>query len=244
MRTAVHVCGRSSSSLQFRNAGCDVGREQGEARGEPSIEAALGVVEPFLNAAARSILHAGLPEARDGVGPPTAKQLKTEQLADLLPPSLWPADVRAARAPVPDWAAGVGEPDAWTSLADVAPEPVRWLWPGLLPAGKLTVLAGDPGTGKSFLALDWAARVSAGRGFPASGIEGSGMTNVGSGEGGRRFRPTPSLLIPHPPLPHSVIRPPRKARFSFAARTTPRTPSARAWTPSGRTRGASRWRGA
>ena len=70
------------------------------------------MVEPFLNAAARNILHAGLPEARDGLDPPTAKQLKADQLADLLPPSLWPADVRAARAPVPDWAAGVAEPDA------------------------------------------------------------------------------------------------------------------------------------
>ena len=168
---------------------------------EPSLEAALGVMEPFLNAAARNILHAGLPEARGGIDPPTPKQLRAEQLADLLPESLWPEHVWAARAPLPDWAAGVAAPDAWTPLAEVAPEPVRWLWPGLLPAGKLTVLAGDPGTGKSFLALDWAARVSRGGAFPASGIGEGGMTNEGmsndEGAGGSSFDiPHSSFVLP------------------------------------------------
>ena len=195
-----------------------MGREHRDARGgappEPSIEAALGVVEPFLNTAARNILHAGLPEARDGLDPPTAKQLKADQLADLLPPSLWPADVRAARAPVPDWAAGVAEPDAWTSLADVAPEPVRWLWPGLLPAGKLTVLAGDPGTGKSFLALDWAARVSAGRAFPG------GVRREESGVG-REEVPSDAVSPHSPPLtPHSV-RPAAKGAILFCGEDDP-----------------------
>ena len=27
-------------------------------------------------------------------------------------------------------------------------EPVRWLWPGFLPAGMLTILGGAPGCGK------------------------------------------------------------------------------------------------
>lgn len=33
--------------------------------------------------------------------------------------------------------------------ADLKPEPIRWLWPGWLPRGKLTILAGDGGTGKN-----------------------------------------------------------------------------------------------
>ena len=37
------------------------------------------------------------------------------------------------------------------NLADVQPESVRWLWPGRFALGKLTLLAGDPGLGKSFL---------------------------------------------------------------------------------------------
>jgi putative DNA primase/helicase len=51
-------------------------------------------------------------------------------------------------------------------LADVRPELVKWIWPGRLAAGKLTLIVGDPGLGKSFLTLDIAARVSAGRVMP------------------------------------------------------------------------------
>jgi len=51
-------------------------------------------------------------------------------------------------------------------LADVEPEPVRWLWPGRFALGKLSLIAGQPGLGKSFLTLDMAARVSRGDGWP------------------------------------------------------------------------------
>lgn len=56
-------------------------------------------------------------------------------------------------------------------LSDVKPEPVAWLWPGRIALGKLTLIAGDPGSGKSFLTLDMAARVSRGWAWPdASGV--------------------------------------------------------------------------
>ena len=51
-------------------------------------------------------------------------------------------------------------------LADVEPEELEWLWPGRIPLGKLTIIAGDPGLGKSFVCLDIAARVSTGRSWP------------------------------------------------------------------------------
>ena len=51
-------------------------------------------------------------------------------------------------------------------LADVTPEPVTWLWPGRIAVGKLTLIAGDPGLGKSFLTLDIAARVTRGTAWP------------------------------------------------------------------------------
>lgn len=51
-------------------------------------------------------------------------------------------------------------------LADVRPEPVSWLWPGRIAAGKLALLVGDPGLGKSWITLDIAARVSAARPWP------------------------------------------------------------------------------
>jgi putative DNA primase/helicase len=43
---------------------------------------------------------------------------------------------------------------------------VTWLWPGRLAAGKLALLVGDPGLGKSWVTLDLAARLSAGRAMP------------------------------------------------------------------------------
>lgn len=52
------------------------------------------------------------------------------------------------------------------SAADIQPEEVRWLWPDHIPLGKLTLIAGDPGLGKSFLGVDLAARVSAGQPWP------------------------------------------------------------------------------
>jgi len=45
-------------------------------------------------------------------------------------------------------------------MSAVASRPVEWLWPGWIPLGKLTVLDGDPGVGKSTLLLDLAARLS------------------------------------------------------------------------------------
>ena len=51
-------------------------------------------------------------------------------------------------------------------LSDVEPESMQWLWPSRFALGKLTLIAGDPGLGKSFLTLDMAARVSSGKPWP------------------------------------------------------------------------------
>src|SRR5690349_11851076 len=53
-----------------------------------------------------------------------------------------------------------------TTVDDVEPERVSWLWPGRLPFGKLALLDGDPSLGKSTLTLDLAARISTGSPMP------------------------------------------------------------------------------
>jgi putative DNA primase/helicase len=53
-----------------------------------------------------------------------------------------------------------------TRLSDIVAKPIRPLWPGFLYRGKITVLAGVPGDGKSLLALDVAARITAGEAWP------------------------------------------------------------------------------
>jgi hypothetical protein len=55
---------------------------------------------------------------------------------------------------------------ALTRLADVKPERVEWLWPGWLPRGKPVTLDGDPGLGKSTLALEITATVTTGGVWP------------------------------------------------------------------------------
>jgi hypothetical protein len=52
-------------------------------------------------------------------------------------------------------------------LADVDPEEVCWLWSPYIPLGKLTLLEGDPGLGKTWLALAITTAVS--RGWPLPG---------------------------------------------------------------------------
>ena len=56
-------------------------------------------------------------------------------------------------------ASNPGRPGAGARLlAEVEPEPVRWLWPDRIPLGKLTVVEGDPAVGKSTVVYDLAAR--------------------------------------------------------------------------------------
>lgn len=51
-------------------------------------------------------------------------------------------------------------------LKDVTPEEVSYLWRPYIPLGKLTLIEGDPGLGKSWLTLAIAAAVSRGEGLP------------------------------------------------------------------------------
>src|SRR3972149_994548 len=71
--------------------------------------------------------------------------------------------------------------------------PVEWLWPGKIPIGKVTLLVGDPGLGKSLVALDVAARVTTGASWPDD------KQGARSGEQGEN--PPTSL----PPASHSVL---------------------------------------
>ena len=54
-------------------------------------------------------------------------------------------------------------------LADVPPRPVDFLWAPYLPLGKLTLLDGDPGQGKSWLTAALAAAGSRGHALPGTG---------------------------------------------------------------------------
>lgn len=59
---------------------------------------------------------------------------------------------------------------ALTRLADVQPERVRWLWERRIPLGKLVTCDGDPGLGKSTLAVDVGATVTTGGTWPDGSV--------------------------------------------------------------------------
>lgn len=61
-------------------------------------------------------------------------------------------------------------------LSELTTRPVSWLWSMRLALGKLAVLEGDPGLGKSLLSLDLCARLSTGRPMP-DGSPGPGIGN-------------------------------------------------------------------
>ena len=85
-----------------------------------------------------------------------------------------PAQIPAALADLEARLAGVsasiesGRGGRSRCLAEIAPESVEFLWRPYLPVGKLTLLEGDPGQGKSFLAAALAANGSRGRGLPGA----------------------------------------------------------------------------
>jgi len=80
---------------------------------------------------------------------------------------------------------------------EVDREALEWLWPGRIPLGKLSLLAGDPGLGKSLVSLDMAARVSRGGAWPdtpllpqeyrrtcaVGPVGGNGQSSPGGGSG-------------------------------------------------------------
>ncbi len=80
-------------------------------------------------------------------------------------------------------AAGVGPSVRLIRGDAVTLEPVRWLWPGFLPAGMLTIMGGAPGCGKTTIALSLAATVTRGGAWPdGSRCAEAGDVVIWSGE--------------------------------------------------------------
>jgi len=79
--------------------------------------------------------------------------------------------------------------------ADVAPEPVEWLWPGRVAAGKLTLIAGEPGLGKSQVSVAIAAAITTGGEWPCDeGRAPQGNVIILSAEDGMADTIVPRLM--------------------------------------------------
>lgn len=78
------------------------------------------------------------------------------------PPEPRPGDATAAETE----AGGFDFQPIMVELEKVESVPVRWLWPNRIPLGRITLLVGKPGVGKSFVTLDFTARVTTGTPWP------------------------------------------------------------------------------
>jgi len=76
-------------------------------------------------------------------------------------------------------------------IKDIQAEPVAFLWKPYLPVGKLSSLEGDPGIGKTWIALAIAAAISLGDGLPGQTTGEPGNVLLTSAEDGYSdtFRP-------------------------------------------------------
>jgi len=77
---------------------------------------------------------------------------------------------------------------------NVESKSVKWLWTGRIPLGMLTLVAGHPGTGKSFFTAWLAAKISKGEVLP--GLESKA-----------RIKPCSTLLIAAEDDPEQTIKP-------------------------------------
>jgi hypothetical protein len=107
-------------------------------------------------------------------------------------PTVYEIEVRPPKSPAPLRVVETG-----VELIDAAglkPEPIKWLWPGWLARGKLHVLAGAPGTGKTTIATHLAACISAGRAFPGGWRPTRGGVLIWSGEDDHADTLVPRLI--------------------------------------------------
>ena len=72
----------------------------------------------------------------------------------------------AATAPGTEWKYDPRSIIMTKRMSDVQPEPITWLWPPRIAQGKVTLIAGDPGLGKSMITVAMAAHVSRGTPWP------------------------------------------------------------------------------
>ncbi len=64
----------------------------------------------------------------------------------------------------------------------VTPRPIDWIWDGWLAAGKLHIIGGQPGTGKTTIAVALAATITMGGRWPDGTLAAPGSVVIWSGE--------------------------------------------------------------
>lgn len=138
--------------------------DQGDAGKKGSIKWAESIGEQFPQ---KSIFICSWPDNtpdgydvttyfQDGHSPDDLRQLMADQCELSVPTTPVSTTQPYERSPIV------------IRMSEVILEPVDWVWYPYIPAGKLTILEGNPGDTKSWLALCFSATVTRGGSFPNS----------------------------------------------------------------------------
>ncbi len=133
-----------------------------DSPGRKYADTVAGILAKLTPAPVVSIIELpGLPDAGDIVD-------WIDGHGDAAEPDSMRAEIEALAKAAQAWTAKTTpEPGpVLTCMADVDPRPVSWLWPSRIPLGRITLLVGRPGEGKSFLTIDAVSRVSTGTPWP------------------------------------------------------------------------------
>jgi putative DNA primase/helicase len=103
-------------------------------------------------------------------------------------------DSRRLAAQSLDDSIGHGRAVALLHAAGITPEAIAWLWPGWLAKGKMHIIGGAPGTGKTTIAVSLAAVVSTGGLWPDGHRAPAGNVIIWSGEDDPADTLTPRLI--------------------------------------------------
>lgn len=126
-------------------------------------------------------------------------------LAQSLGPDAVRECIDRAKAPAPTTCEPADEKISrveFLCAADVTPEPISWLWPGWLAAGKVHVLGGAPGTGKTTISMGLAATVTIGGRWPDGTRSPAGNVVIWSGEDDPADTLIPRLVLSGADLSH------------------------------------------
>lgn len=79
--------------------------------------------------------------------------------------------------------------------SNIKPEPISWLWKNWIASGKLHILAGAPGTGKTTITMALAATISSGGYWPDGSRANVGSVVIWSGEDDPQDTLLPRLIL-------------------------------------------------
>ncbi|MBT9140977.1 MAG: hypothetical protein DDT30_01563 [Dehalococcoidia bacterium] len=140
-----------------------------DGKSGPKAKDGKPITEPQRNARLTSIAGA---MRRQGVDPTAIEAALLEINTRQCRPPLAEREVSTIAASIGKYEPGADQNSqadvALRCLADVQAELVSWLWFPYIPLGKLTLLEGDPGIGKSWVSLAVATGVSLGQGLPGA----------------------------------------------------------------------------